>query len=90
MSYVTINAKTDPKLKARASELADELGISLIIVINTALRNFVAERKLVVSEDYVPDRFIRDTIVEAETDLRQGRSTTTSTKSDINALVDSL
>ena len=90
MNYATINAKTDPTLKKNATELADSLGISLSIVINNALRNFVAERKLVISEDYVPNAYLKKSIKTAENQLAKDDFFRTKNKADISNLIDSL
>lgn len=90
MNYVTINAKTDPALKKQAASLADELGISLSIVINTALRNFVTERKLVVSEDYTPNAFLRSAIASSDRERKNKHSITATTPAEVDALISSL
>jgi len=90
MNYTTINAKTDPELKNKATILADELGISLSVVINTALRNFVAERRLVISGDYVPNAFLRDAITLAEKELSKKQFHRTESKDEITALISGL
>jgi addiction module RelB/DinJ family antitoxin len=73
MSQVTINAKTDLKLKTQATKLADDLGISLTVVINNALRRFVAERSLTLSEHYLPSEYLIKSIVASESEYKKGQ-----------------
>jgi antitoxin component of RelBE/YafQ-DinJ toxin-antitoxin module len=90
MNAVTINAKTSPTLKAQASQLADELGISLSIVINTALRNFVSERSIRIAEDYTPNKFLESAIASSRADYARGDFVNTKSTAETNALIDSL
>ena len=58
-SYITIvyttvmktvlNVKTDPDLKKRAQQLADELGLPLSTVVNGYLREFTRDREITFS-----------------------------------------
>jgi len=47
----TTSVKLDTNVKKNASELASELGVSLSGVINILLKNFVQERRLVISSE---------------------------------------
>ena len=87
MKQVTINAKTDIALKDKASELADELGISLSVVINTALRNFVAERSLTVSEDYIPNKYLEDAIKTSRGQYKKGEYVSASSSEELDDLL---
>lgn len=54
-SYSVINLKTDPKLKAKAVETAEKLGISISAVLNNELRRFTAEQSVVFEVPEVPN-----------------------------------
>lgn len=45
----TTSIKLDKKLKSEAAELADQVGLSLSAVISASLRQFVNERRLVLT-----------------------------------------
>jgi len=50
----TMIIKTNKELRDDARELASELGVTLTTVVNASLKQFVRERKLVLSEYPVP------------------------------------
>lgn len=54
--YAVINLKTDPKLKASASKVADKLGISISAVLNNELRRFATEQSVVFDVPEVPNK----------------------------------
>lgn len=56
MPNVIITIKTEEKLKAQATKLADELGLSLSAVLNNALRNFVVDKKVVFESLETPNK----------------------------------
>ena len=41
MNTAVINFKTDPKIKAKAQRKASKLGVSLSMILNNSLRNFI-------------------------------------------------
>jgi addiction module RelB/DinJ family antitoxin len=75
MTYAVINVKSEPLLKKQAQELADELGVSLSTVINSSLRQFVRNRKLVLSEDYVPNDYLAKRILESDRAYKKSEQT---------------
>ena len=52
----TITIKTSKNLRRAAKEMAGELGISLTMVVNAYLRQFVKERKFSVSAAAMPTK----------------------------------
>ncbi|PIR46515.1 MAG: hypothetical protein COV07_03760 [Candidatus Vogelbacteria bacterium CG10_big_fil_rev_8_21_14_0_10_45_14] len=50
----TMLIKTEKELRDNARELAEELGVTLTTVVNSSLKQFVRERRLVLSEYLVP------------------------------------
>lgn len=45
----TINIRTDKKIKDKAQEVADELGLTLTDVVNSSLRNLIRTREVFFS-----------------------------------------
>ena len=53
--YSIINLKTDPKLKKRAAEVANNLGISISAVLNNELKRFTIEQSVVFEIPEIPN-----------------------------------
>ena len=68
-----LNIKTQKELKEKAQSLASELGVPLTTVVNSYLRQFIRERKLVLEiEPRVKNSFMekwRKISIEANKDL---------------------
>lgn len=60
MNTAVINFTTEPKLKSEAQKVARSLGISLSLVLNNYLKDFIKTKKVVFSEDRPTKKFLRD------------------------------
>jgi addiction module RelB/DinJ family antitoxin len=72
MSYAVINLKTDPKLKLKAAEVADRLGISLSAVLNNELRRFTSEQSVTFEVPEVPNMVTAKEISESKKEIKSG------------------
>ncbi len=50
MTMTTLTIRIEDKLKAKAAAQADKLGISLTLIVKTALKNFVESPKIIIGE----------------------------------------
>lgn len=50
----TLTIKTNKNLMREAKSVSGELGVPLTTVVNAMLKQFIRERKLVLSADYIP------------------------------------
>lgn len=73
MSNTVINFNTDPKLKREAMKTAEEMGLTLSIVINNSLRKFVADKRMEFAVPEVPNAILRKAIREAEKEIKSGK-----------------
>lgn len=65
--------KLDPQTKREATDLAEDLGLTLSSVINASLKQFVRNRELHVADSLTPKPFLKKILEEAEKDLHRGR-----------------
>lgn len=71
-NYSVINLKTDPKLKKRAMETANKLGISLSAVLNNELRRFTIEQSVVFEQPEVPTTKTAQVLAKSVQEIEQG------------------
>ena len=50
-----LNTKSDTKLKKEAQRIAKEAGIPISLVVNSALKKFVAQRSITIEAPLVPN-----------------------------------
>ena len=74
MNTTVINIKTDKNLKKDAQKLAKNFGLPLSIVVNTYLREFVRERRIVFSEPPMPNAKTRKILDKAIKDIKEGKN----------------
>ena len=65
--------KLDSKTKKAATELAEDLGLTLSSVVNASLKQFIRNRELHVADGLTPTPFLENLLKEAEDDLRVGK-----------------
>jgi len=70
----TTSIKLDTKIKKEASQLAKELGLSLSSVINATLRQFVIERRVVLSATPEFNENTKKAFLTMEADVRAGKN----------------
>ncbi len=70
----TTSIKLDTKVKDNASKLASELGVSLSGVVNILLKNFVQERRLVISAEPELNDVTQKKYSEILKDIKSGKN----------------
>jgi addiction module RelB/DinJ family antitoxin len=74
MQTSSILIKIDPELKAKAQKNAKKMGLSLSMVINHYLKDFITSKSLTFDyEDEEPSQFLIDSIKKSEDDIKAGR-----------------
>ena len=76
MNTTVINIKTDKSLKNNAQKLARGFGLLLSAIVNTYLKEFVRERRIVFSESPIPNARTRKILDRALVDIKQGKNIT--------------
>lgn len=71
-NYAIINLKTDPKLKAKAVETAEKLGVSISAILNNELRRFTAEQSVVFEVAEVPNTKTAKQLVASKKEIEAG------------------
>ena len=75
MNTAVINIKTQPEVKAKAKEIANDLGISLTVLLNSFLKHFVKTKKVTFDlDDEEPSDYLISVIKKAEENRRKGKS----------------
>ena len=74
MNTTVINIKTDKNLKKDAQRLAKNFGLPLSTVVNTYLREFVREKRIIFSEPPVPNAKTRKILDQALKDIKEGKN----------------
>ncbi|MEK7627546.1 MAG: type II toxin-antitoxin system antitoxin, RelB/DinJ family [Patescibacteria group bacterium] len=74
MNTTVINIKTDKILKNDAQKLAKIFGLPLSAVINTYLREFVREKRIIFSEPPTPNVKTGKIIDRALADIKVGKN----------------
>lgn len=70
--YAIINLKTEPKLKEKAAQTADKLGISLSAVLNNELRRFTVEQSVAFEMPEVPNRKTAKQLAASKEKIQSG------------------
>ena len=74
MNTTVINIKTDKILKKDAQRLAKNFGLPLSAVVNTYLREFVREKRIVFSEPLMPNAKTSKIIDRALADIKANKN----------------
>ena len=74
MNTTVINIKTDKNLKKDAQTRAKNFGLPLSAIVNTYLREFVREKRIVFSEPPTPNTKTRKILDQALKDIKQGKN----------------
>lgn len=70
----TTSVKLDKDIKNRASALANELGLSLSVVINATLKKFVDERRVVLSVAPEFNEKTKKEFLQIKNDIKKGKN----------------
>lgn len=73
MAQVIINFKTDAKLKAKAKEVLDEMGLNFSIALNDYLKKIIAEKRIEFTTKETPNARLRKAIIESRKDYKNGK-----------------
>lgn len=84
-----INFKTDTKLKKEAQEVSRELGIPLGTIINSYLRDFVREKRVIFSSPPVPNKKTTILLRKIQKDMKEGKNDSLAF-SDMSSAIDYL
>ncbi|MBI3459285.1 type II toxin-antitoxin system RelB/DinJ family antitoxin [Candidatus Azambacteria bacterium] len=74
MNTTVINIKTDKSLKNEAQKLAKGFGLPLSAIINSYLRGFVHEKRIVFSEPPMPNIKTRKILDLALSDINKNKN----------------
>lgn len=89
MNTASILIKTDPKVKEKAQETAEEMGISLTSVINRYLKHFIETRSITFTvNDEIPTQYMIDSLKQSEEDYEAGRFISFKNSEDILTYLD--
>lgn len=69
---VAINIRTDIKIKSKAQDIAEKLGLSLSAVINAYLKQFVRTKSVSFSLEERPSEFLKKTLAQSKKDIKNG------------------
>lgn len=74
MSYAVVTTKIDPQTKKLAMKTAEDLGLSLSVVIKAFLKQFIHTRSVTFSSPAErPSKYLRGLMRQAEKDFKAGR-----------------
>jgi len=91
MNRASILIKTDPKVKKKAQETAEEMGISLTSVINRYLKHFITTKSITfTAQDEVPNQYMIDSLRQSEEEYRAGKTISFDNKNDVHSYLDTL
>lgn len=75
MNTSVINIKTNPKVKANAQKVANDLGFSLSALINGYLKQLVKTKTAHFSlSEKTPSEYMLNALKESERDIKMGKS----------------
>jgi len=74
MQTTIINIKTDKLLKNNAKKLAKEFGLPLSAILNSYLKEFVREKRIVFSEPPMPNAKTRKILDMALFDVKKSKN----------------
>lgn len=72
---ITLNFKTDKKLKDEAKKIANDLGLPLGTVMNHYLKEFVREKKVLFTNHPTPTKKVVQELQKISADVKAGRNT---------------
>lgn len=72
MNTAVVNIKTDPKVKAQAQKVAEDLGFSLSALVNAYLRELIQKREVRFALPEIPNASTRKALKESERDRKLG------------------
>jgi addiction module RelB/DinJ family antitoxin len=73
MNNAVINFNTDPKVKKEFIKTLDEMGLTLSIALNHAVRKIIAEKRIEFTVPEIPNARLRRSIRNGEKELKSGK-----------------
>ena len=74
MNTAAIYIKTQPEVKAKAQEIAKNLGLSLSSLVDALLRQLVkTKRATFTAEEESPSKYLIESLKKSEEDIKAGR-----------------
>ncbi len=73
MNTASILIKTDPQIKAKAQETAEEMGLSLTSVINRYLKHFIAAKTITFNTGEEPSEYLLQALKKSEDNIKKGK-----------------
>ena len=74
MNNAVINFNTDPKVKKEFIKTLDEMGLTLSIALNHAVRKIIAEKRIEFTTPEIPNARLRRSVRDGERELREGKT----------------
>lgn len=74
MNTAIINIKTESEVKQKAQVIARNLGITLSALINGYLRQLIRTKRVELTLDEKPSRYLKQTIKAARLERKQGQA----------------
>lgn len=74
MNTAVINIKTQPETKAKAQEIARQIGVSLSSLINAYLKQFIKTKTVTFSAGKIPNKRTIAIMKQAEKDYKKGNT----------------
>lgn len=71
---ITLNFKTDKRLKNEAKKVAADLGLPLGTIMNHYLKEFVREKKIIFANHPMPSKKVVRELRQASLDIKAGRN----------------
>lgn len=91
MNGAVINIKVESKLKAKAQEVASDLGFSLSSLINGYLRQLIATKTIHFSlQDEKPSEYLIKALRESEEQRKRGKSKSFSSADEAMGFIDQI
>ena len=74
MNKTVLNFRTDRDTKQQIQELAAELGVPVSVILNAQIKQMLRDRKLVLSAELEPTRYLEKIMEEVEQDLAANKN----------------
>ena len=74
MNTAVINIKTQPETKAKAQQIARQIGVSLSSLINAYLKQFIKTKTATfTANDEIPNQYFKRTLAKARKNWKEGK-----------------
>jgi addiction module RelB/DinJ family antitoxin len=87
MNNAVINFNTDPKVKKEFIKTLDEMGLTLSIALNHAVRKIIAEKRIEFTTPEIPNARLRRSIRNAHKEYATGKMKSYKTFEELETLI---